>query len=160
MPRRLWVIVPAALGLALAIGTWVGADEPKVVPLAQQSKDSAQGIGGAVDDVVKGVKRGARATTDTVSEQFQKIKTSVHDMGVHARVYSRLHWDKNLHNCRIEIEVKDATAILQGSVQSPQAKVRAEELARDTLGVDRVDDRLTIEPATTEAPGTTARPKR
>src|SRR5262249_23470976 len=95
----------------------------------------------------KGIKRGARATTETVSEQYQRIKASVHDMNLHARVYSRLHWDKNLQDSRIEVEVNDATAILKGSVQSQQAKTRAEELARDTLGVDRVDDRLTIEGA-------------
>jgi osmotically-inducible protein OsmY len=162
MARKLWATVPPALGLALAMGTWGGADEPKVIPAAQQQqpKDAGQKIGDAVDDVVQGVKRGARATTETVSEQVQKIRTSVHDMGVQARVYSRLHWDKNLHNCRIEIEVKEGTAILAGSVVSLQAKAKADELARDTLGVERVDDRLTVEPGATEAPASVAKPRR
>jgi osmotically-inducible protein OsmY len=140
---------PAALGLTLAIGTWTGAGEPKPAPPAQQPKDTGQRIGGAVDSVVQSVKRGAQATSETVADQFHKIRTSVHDMGLHARVYSRLHWDKDLYNCPIEVEVKESTAILRGSVPNLQVKARATELARDTLGIDRVDDHLTIEPAAT-----------
>jgi len=66
-------------------------------------------------------------------------------MGVQTRVYSRLHWDKNLGDARIDIEVKNGTAILRGAVKTLQAKTRALELARDTIGVARVDDHLTID---------------
>jgi osmotically-inducible protein OsmY len=157
MPRKSCMMVPATLGLALAIGAWVGADEPKNVPPAQQPKGAGQTIGQAVENAVQGVKSGARATTEAVAEQIQQIRNSVHDQGVHARVYSRLHWDKSLQDCRIDVDVKDGTAILQGTVHSLQAKGKAAELARDTLGVDRVDDRLTIEPATPEHSGSAAK---
>jgi osmotically-inducible protein OsmY len=153
-------MVPAALGLVLAIGSWAGADEPKDVAPAQQPKDTSKKVGEAVDDVVKGIKRGTRATTEAVSESVQRIRASVHDMGLHARVYGRLHWDKDLHKSQIEVEVKEATAILNGRVPSLQAKTKAVALARDTLGIERVEDRLTIEPAATVEPGSTAKPKR
>lgn len=73
-------------------------------------------------------------------------------MGVHARVYSRLHWDKDLSDSRIELEVKDGTAILRGPVKSLEAKAKALLLARDTIGIDRVDDHLTIDPSATAEP--------
>jgi len=105
-------------------------------------------IGGTVDTVVEGIKRGARATTETIQEQYQKARTTVHNMGVQARVYSRMHWDKDLYDDKIDVEVKEETAILRGAVKSPRAKVKAVELARDTVGIERVDDYLTIEVVT------------
>jgi len=158
-----WAIVPAALGLTLAVGAWGAADEPKDLPPtppAQQPKSTGEAIGEKVDNVVQSIKRGARATTETLQEQYQKARTSVHNMNVQARVYSRLHWDKDLNDARIDLEVRDGTAVLRGTVKTLQAKAKAIELARETVGVDRVDDHLTLEPASpAEGPGTAAKPK-
>jgi osmotically-inducible protein OsmY len=115
--------------------------------LAQQSKGAGETISEKVGDVVEGIKRGARATSESVQAEYQKARASVHDMGVHARVYSRLHWDKELYNSKLELEFKEGTVTLHGAVKSLVAKAKATELARDTVGVDRVDDHLTIEPA-------------
>ncbi len=46
-------------------------------------------------------------------------------MGVQARVYSRLHWDKDLNDSTIELEFKDGVAILHGTVKSLVAKAKA-----------------------------------
>jgi len=151
MPRKSRAFVPAALGLTLMVGTWGNAQKPKDLPPtppAQQPKGAGETIGETVDSVVKTLKRGARATAETLQEQYQQARTAVHNMGVQARVYSRLHWDKNLEDARIDVEVRDGTAILRGAVKSLQAKARAHELARDTIGIDRVDDHLTIEAVT------------
>jgi len=157
MSRRSWAIVPAALGLTIAVGAWGAAQEPKDLPPtppAQQPKGAGEVIGEAVDSVVKGIKRGARATTETLQEQYQKARASVHNMGVQARVYSRIHWDKELVDDKIDVEFKDGTAFLRGAVGTALDRVKAVGLARDTVGVDRVDDQLTIEPAApAETPG-------
>jgi hypothetical protein len=50
-------------------------------------------------------------------------------------------------------------AVLHGAVKSLHARTKAVELARDTLGVDRVDDRLTIEPAAPADCGSAAKPR-
>jgi len=150
MSRKIWTIVPTALGLAIAVGTWGAAQEPKAPPpkpSAPPSKGAGEVIGETVDGVVETLKRGARATTETLQEQYQHAKTSIQGMGVQARVYSRLHWDKKLGSAKIDIEVKDGTATLRGTVKTLQARVKALDLARDTIGVDRVDDQLKIEPA-------------
>jgi hypothetical protein len=164
MSRKHRVIVPAALSLALAAGTWGAAQEPKDLPPTpppQQPKGGVgEAIGETVDSVVQGIKRGARATTETLQEQFQRARASVQNMGVQARVYSRLHWDKELNDAKIDLEVKDGTATLRGTVRSLKAKAKAIELARDTVGVDRVEDHLTIEPASPEdQPGSAEKTK-
>jgi len=148
-----WAIVPAVLALALAVETRAGADEPKDLPPtppAQQPKATGEKVGQAVDDTVQSIKRGVRATRDSLKEEYQKARTSVHDMGVHSRVYSRLHWDKDLANAPIEVDFHEGVATLKGSVKTLQAKVKAATLARDTIGVERVDDHLTVQAA---APG-------
>jgi hyperosmotically inducible protein len=153
MPRKSWAIVPAALGLALAVGTWAAAQEPKEpkdlppTPPAQQPKGTGETIGEAVDSVLQGILRGARSTSETLQEQFQRARTTVHNMSAQARVYSRLHWDKALVDAKIDVEVREATAVLRGTVRSLRERAKAAELARDTVGIDRVDDQLTIEPA-------------
>jgi len=141
--------------LTLAVGNWGTA-----TLRAQQPKGAGETIGEKVEDVVKGIKRGARTTTETVQEQYQKARAAVHDMGVQARVYSRLHWDKDLNNSRFDVDFKDGTATLRGTVKSLPAKAKAAELARDTVGVDRVDDHLTIESSVPAVePRSTAKPK-
>jgi osmotically-inducible protein OsmY len=150
MSRKYVVLVPSVLGLTLAFGTWVAAGPPKDVPatlLAQQSKGAGETISEKVGDVVEGIKRGARATSESVQEQYQKARAAVHDMGVQSRVYSRLHWDKDLNDSKIEVEFKDGTLAMHGTVKSLVAKVKASVLARDTVGVERVDDHLTIDSA-------------
>ena len=66
-------------------------------------------------------------------------------MGVQGRVYGRLHWDKSLENAKLEISVCDNHAVvLSGNVASTAAKEKAEELARDTIGVGSVVNELTV----------------
>jgi len=161
MPTKTWALVPAALGLALAFGIGGTAQEPKDLPPTppvQQPKGPAEVIGETVDDVVKSIKRGARATTETLQEQYQQARATVHSMNAQARVYGRLHWDKDLEGDRVDVEVKEGIATLRGAVKTLRAKAKAIELARDTVGISRVDDQLTIEAASPA--GTLERPER
>jgi hyperosmotically inducible periplasmic protein len=149
MPRKSGVMVLAVLGSTLAFGNWGSADPPRTEPamlLAQQTKGTGETIGAKVEQAVEGLKREVRATGESLHEQYEKARAAVHGMSVQARVYSRLHWDKDLNDSKLELEVKDGTVILRGAVKSLVAKVKAAELSRDTVGVARVEDHLTIEP--------------
>src|SRR4051794_9930440 len=102
MTRRLRPFLTAALllGLTLAAGARGAGDEPRDLPPGsppQPPKSTGEAIGGTVGNVVETIKRGARATTESIQEQYQHARNSIHDMGVQARVYSRLHWDKDLN---------------------------------------------------------------
>jgi len=151
-------LIPAALGLGLtlAIGTGAACDEPKDLPPAsppQAPKSTTEAIGDTVGNAVQSIKRGARTTSETVQEQYQHARNTIHDMGVQSRVYSRLHWEKGLADSKVDIEFHEGTAMLRGTVKSLAAKAKAVDLARDTIGVDRVEDHLIIEVATPAARG-------
>jgi osmotically-inducible protein OsmY len=81
-------------------------------------------------------------------------------MGVHSRVYSRLHWDKSLNAARIEVHMlHDGVVLLRGTVPDAAAKAHAIALARDTLDVTGVVDELeTVVPAPAPAARTTNPP--
>jgi osmotically-inducible protein OsmY len=106
-----------------------------------------QRIGEAIDQVSSGVQ-----------QAWQQVKEAGNRMGVEARVYARLRWDKAIHSATIDIEVpKAGTVVLKGSVPDAAAKKKAVELANDTIGVEQVVDQLAVAPATAEKPVRPAR---
>jgi osmotically-inducible protein OsmY len=127
---------------------------------AQEPKGSTSGVGDKVDSAVQSLKKGAREAGDAIREQYNKMRLSVHNMGVSGRVYGRLHWDKALTDAPIEVDVRqDGVATITGTVPNVKAKVKAIELTRETVGVTQVIDRLTTRPTTavTPAPATPAK---
>jgi hyperosmotically inducible periplasmic protein len=142
MARKHRGIAWSTLGLvlALAAGTGAAQDEP--------NKGTGRRLGETLDSAVQSIKRGARETGETLREQFDRARVSVHNMSVSSRVYSRLHWDKALNDAQIDLEVRDdGVTTLRGTVVDAKAKAKALELAQDTVGVARVIDQLTIRPA-------------
>ena len=82
-------------------------------------------VGEGLDEAGKAIKRGLQRSGEAVRESFARTKTSVQNMGIEARVFGRLHWDKDLNGSPIELEVRDASvAILKGSdpPQNPDAR--------------------------------------
>ena len=134
------------LGLGLSAG----------VGVAQQTGVAEQ-IGEKLDSVGRGLVRGAQEVTDTVRKKFEVVRSDVGRMGVHPRVYSRIHWDKTLQGSRIEVHMlRDGVVLLRGTVPDAAAKAHAIELARDTVDVTGVVDELeTVLPAPSHTPTTT-----
>lgn len=127
-------------------------------PAAGAEKPVGERVGEKVDEAVGSLKRGVSNAGEAIREQYERARTSVHNMGVAGRVYGRLHWDKALATSKVEIDVqKNGVATLTGSVADAAARVKAVELTRDTVGVTSVVDRLTIQTtATGAAPPATA----
>jgi osmotically-inducible protein OsmY len=119
-------------------------------PAAEQNQNTKpnpnQGtVGKTVDSAVQSIKKGAQSASDAVREQYQKARTSIHNMGVSSRIYGRVHWDKALVGHKIDIDVqRDGVATLTGTVPNAAARAKAVELTKDTVGVTRVVDRLTV----------------
>jgi hyperosmotically inducible periplasmic protein len=140
-------VVVGIVGLAfLALGTGVGLG----VGRAQQT-GVAERVGEKLDSVGRGLVRGAQDVTEGVRRKFEVVRTDVSRMGVHPRVYSRIHWDKTLHNARIEVHMlRDGVVLLRGVVPDAAARAHAVALARDTVDVTGVVDELeTVVPAPT-----------
>ena len=71
----------------------------------------------------------------------------MHEQDLLARVYSRIHWDKILVGSTLELQVQaDGTVILRGAMTDKVSKERAILLARDTVGISRVVDEMTVLP--------------
>lgn len=108
----------------------------------------AQGVaskaGETLDNVGRGIKRGAVEIGDAVRRRFDGVRGEVERMGVHNRVFSRLHWDRALHNSRFEVHMlRDGAVLLRGYVPDEAAHQRAVTLAGETVGVTGVVDELT-----------------
>ena len=75
-------------------------------------------------------------------------------MDIASARYGRLHWDKTLTTSTLDLDVQGGIATLRGTVPDAKAKVKAVELAEDTVGVSKVIDQLTIQPAPRTTPDT------
>jgi osmotically-inducible protein OsmY len=61
--------------------------------------------------------------------------------------------DPRIESARLKVEVKDGVVTLRGALESPTARLAAEELARHTVGVTTVKNEISIEPGKTIADG-------
>jgi hypothetical protein len=137
--------IAAAVSLAFGVAWWGG------VGRAQQ-EGAGEKAGEKLDSVGRKIKRSLDKAEEAVRESFHKTRESVHSMGVAARVYGRLHWDKALHDCKtLHIKVEEGVATLTGSVPNAEAKAKAVTLAADTVGVNKVIDELTIPASAADA---------
>jgi hyperosmotically inducible protein len=75
------------------------------------------------------------------------------DPGITTAVKSRLAVDDTVKAYRIDVDTKDRVVTLNGAVDSPVARDRAVELARNTDGVRDVVDQLTVTPGVTPTTG-------
>lgn len=138
----------ATLGLALAAWGALGLAQPPT---------AAGKVGEALDSTGRAIKRGVRGAGASVREGFARTRTTVQNMEVVSRVYSRIHWDKTLTTATIDLEVQaGGVTILRGVVPDAAAKTKAVELAADTVGVTRVVDELAIAPAARVIPASPA----
>ena len=75
------------------------------------------------------------------------------DPGITTAVKTKLAADDTVKAYKIDVDTKDAIVTLTGSVDTPEAKTRAVELARATKGVTSVVDQLSIPPAAVATSG-------
>jgi hyperosmotically inducible protein len=130
------------LATMLAMTTWGSVASAQQGPISQ-----------GLDNAGRAVKRGFQTAGQAVSGGFQKTRTSVHNMEVVSRVYSRLHWDKALTSSTMEIEVQaGGITILTGVVPTEAAKAKALMLTSETVGVVQVVDQLTVGAISSPAP--------
>ncbi len=110
--------------------------------------EERSGVSEQVDQVMERVCEGAKDVAERVRKGFEEARATVDRLSVEGRVYARLHWDKALQDASISVDVsKDGNTTLRGKVASERAKAKAEQLAADTVGVQRVVNELRIQAA-------------
>jgi osmotically-inducible protein OsmY len=90
------------------------------------------------------VREGLNKTGETVREGFTKTRETVQSMGIPSRVYGRLHWDKEFHGTSLFVKAEGGTVTVRGILADEAAKAKAIDLIKDTVGVTRVIDQLTV----------------
>jgi hyperosmotically inducible protein len=75
------------------------------------------------------------------------------DPGITTAVKTKLAADDTVKSYRIDVDTKDRVVTLTGAVDTPTAKTRAVELARNTEGVRDVVDQLAVTPGATPTTG-------
>ncbi len=96
-----------------------------------------------LDEFGRAVRRGLENAGESVREGFARSRDMVLGMGVLARVYSRLHWDKTLNSSNIVLRADGGAITVRGMVPDEAARKRAIALTADTVGVTRVIDQMT-----------------
>ena len=116
-----------------------------VVPMAGLAQQEGVGakVGEKLSQAGQTIKGEARKVTDAVSKEFDKVRADVGKLGIHHRVYSRIHWDKQLHDSKIEVHLfKGGVVVLRGTVPNQGAANHALALAMETVDVTEVVNEL------------------
>ena len=71
--------------------------------------------------------------------------TNVDDAGITASVKSKLVADKAANLTRVDVDTNNGTVYLNGTVESPEQKSRAEQLARQANGARSVVNNLQVQ---------------
>ena len=124
--------------------------EAKTKEAAKETKDATvKGAEKTKDATVKG----AEKTKDAAAKAGEKTKDAVATTGeviTDAWITSTISTDfvneDTLKGSDINVDTKDHVVTLKGTVASAAGKARAEEIAKTTKGVKRVNNTLTIGP--------------
>jgi hyperosmotically inducible protein len=71
--------------------------------------------------------------------------TNIDDAGITAGVKSKLVADKAVNLTRVDVDTNNGTVYLNGTVESPEQKSRAEQLAWQANGVRSVVNNLQVQ---------------
>ena len=111
---------------------------------AEKIDEVGRAIKRGILNAEESVREGLNKTGETVREGFTKTRETVQGMGIPSRVYGRLHWDKQFHGTSLFVKAEGGTVTVRGTLPDDEAKARAIELIKDTVGVTRVIDQLTV----------------
>jgi hyperosmotically inducible protein len=95
---------------------------------------------GCTSMVVGGAAEGGYATANDGRSASQ----ATDDAGITSAINTRFVRDELVRAVEIRVETRQGVVTLTGVVDSPKASLRAQQLARSTPGVRRVDSRLRV----------------
>ena len=100
------------------------------------------GSGPAID-TTKARQTGA-AIGEKVAESANRAEHALGDGALTAKIKSKMALDDTIPASRIDVDTREGVVTLRGQVQSEAGRARALALARETHGVTRVVDELTV----------------
>ena len=133
----LLVIVLVAVG-GFFLGWWSGRD---LMP------EGGVGTAGRID-VERAKEAGAKIgdrTAEAARATAHDAKEALDDGALTAKIKAKMALDDTVKALDINVDTRDGAVTLRGKVRSAAERDRALQLARETNGVRRVIDQLTIE---------------
>jgi osmotically-inducible protein OsmY len=122
-------------------------EKQQAIAIARGTDDVAQ-----VDDRLVVQPEGAVATTGTTArDTAAKLQDTIDDVRITSTIQSKYFLDDLVKGRRIDVDTRQGVVTLRGDVASESERSQALLLARNTDGVTRVEDSLTVNPATTGA---------
>jgi hyperosmotically inducible protein len=92
-------------------------------------------------DYTEDMAREARAKAEALGD---KIGKSLDDAWIYTKIVSKLATDPQTPALKINVDVTDKAVTLRGSVDSGAAKMEAEQVAKNTDGVKKVNNLLRV----------------
>jgi hyperosmotically inducible periplasmic protein len=118
------------IAIALAIPALAAAEDPRHPQKGYQQQSAAQ------------TSKAPKHTMTGIREREGQSATDARREGI---IWTTFATNPNLRESGVEVEVRQGTAILSGTVESRVERDLAEELARNVSGINRVDNRLEID---------------
>jgi hyperosmotically inducible protein len=134
----LLVIIVVAVG-GFFLGWWSGRD---LLP-----EQGGVGTAGRID-VERAKEAGAKIgdkTAEAARATAQDAKEALDDGALTAKIKAKMALDDTVKALDINVDTRDGAVTVRGKVRSAAERDRALQLARETNGVRRVVDQLTIE---------------
>jgi hyperosmotically inducible periplasmic protein len=103
-----------------------------------------QGTGSTVGQKVD---RTADKVADTTANASSKVAMAADDTAITAKVKAALIAEPGLKSTAIDVDTKDATVTLSGTVASNELRDKAKQIASSTNGVKNVVDNLVVKTA-------------
>ena len=116
-----------------------GTIAQKTKEVGEKTKDGAVKVG-------EKTKEGAGKVVDKTKEGLSKTGEVITDGWITTRVHSRFVGEDLLKGSDINVDTSNHVVTLKGTVMSAAARTKAAAIAKDTEGVHRVVNQLTIGP--------------
>jgi osmotically-inducible protein OsmY len=133
------ILSAAVLGLAMAVPAF--AQDNPGSPSAGQSMHQA---GQSMHQAGEAAEQAGSDTLNAAKHLGKGTATAMRDTKITAKVKVALHEDKVTEDSDIHVDTVAGVVTLSGHVPSPDAAVRAEQLARQTEGVREVNNKLRV----------------
>ena len=137
--RSLLVVAVLAVGAFVLLGSWNG---PSWRSLSDRST-APVGTSGAVIDTEKARERGAELG-EKAAVATEKVKEAAHEAALTTKIKAKMALDDSVRARTIDVSTDGSTVTLSGTVGSVAEHDRAMALARETMGVSVVIDRMKV----------------
>jgi osmotically-inducible protein OsmY len=143
--RFLFVMAILLGALAWFTGYW----QPEWLPAAPTSASvrpgpiEADAAKERARDLGARAKEAGRAIGETAKQAAGQLDEALSDGALTAKIKSKMTLDDLVNARSINVDTKDRVVTLSGTVDSARERERAVTLAKETLGVAKVEDKLT-----------------